>query len=267
MRSLLHFNGSKIKRMAKPFQSAVAKLHMVARRAELTGTYPDFGSAMAAIPSWAVAGYNNEEAVEVGLEKMCKVIDWDYPVMFWLERELAARGDRWTHLLDAGGHVGTKYRAFSRLMNLSKVKWEVYELPPMVKAGAEMAKRDGLQEKLSFSSDVAKTGKADILLCSGLLQYLDEPFPKFVSRLPARPDVIIMNKVALRDGKTIFSLQRGGPAYLPYQIRERGEFMHDLDTLGYEVVDAWQIQYLTHTIASHPEVGCSESWGFMLRKR
>ncbi|RDL48004.1 hypothetical protein BLJAPNOD_05231 [Ensifer sp. M14] len=267
MQSLMHFNASKIKKMALPFQSAVAKLHMIARRGELTGKYPDFDSAMAAIPKWAVAGYNNEETVEVGLEKMCKVIDWDYPVMFWLEREFLSRGDEWTNLLDAGGHIGTKYRAFSRLMNLSKVRWEVYELPPMVKAGAEMAERDGIQEKLSFCSDVAKTRKADILLCSGLLQYLDEPFPKFVSRLPARPDVIILNKVALRDGKTIYSLQRGGPAYLPYQIRERGAFLRELDTLGYDVVDAWQIQYLTHAIASHPEEGCSESWGFMLRKR
>lgn len=267
MRSLMHFNASGIKKVALPIQSAVAKLHMVARRAELTGTYPDFDSAMAAIPSWAVAGYDNEETVEVGLEKMCNVIDWDYPIMFWLERELLARADGWTNLLDAGGHVGTKYRAFSRLMKLAKVRWEVYDLPPMVKAGIEMAERDGLQGKLSFCSDISKSRKADILLCSGLLQYLDEPFPKFVSRLPAWPDVIILNKVALRDGKTIFSLQRGGPAYLPYQIRERRAFLRDLDILGYNIVDAWRIQYLTHAVASHPEVGCSESWGFMLRKR
>ncbi len=263
----MHFNASGIKRMARPLRSAVARLHLVARRAELTGTYPDFDSALAAVPAWAVAGYDNEETVDVGLEKMSRIIDWDYPVMFWLERELLARGNGPTNLLDAGGHIGTKYRAFSRLIDLSRVNWEVYDLPPMIKAGAEMARRDGLEGNLSFCSDVANSRKADILLCSGLLQYLDEPFPQFISRLPAPPQVMILNKVALRDGKTIFSLQRGGPAFLPYQIREKGVFLNDLETLGYDVVDSWQIQYLAHAIASHPELGCSESWGFMLRRR
>ncbi len=266
MRTLLHFDASRIKRLGRPLHSAVAKLHLVARRAELTGAYSDYKSALEAVPRWAVAGYDNDEVVPVGVEKMIKVIDWDYPIIFWLERELRKRRGRWTNLLDAGGHVGTKYRAFRRLIDLSKVRWEVYDLPPMVKAGAEMARRDGLEENLSFCSDVSEARKAEILLCSGLLQYLDEPFPEFVSRLAARPEVILLNKVALRDGPTIFSLQRGGPAYFPYQVREKRTFMNELQAIGYEIVDSWQIQYLSHAIASHPELGSSQSWGFVLRR-
>lgn len=267
MRSLMHMRVGKIKKMARPLRTAFARLHLVPRRAQLTGAYPTRESALAAVPNWALADYNHDEMVTVALDKMSQIIDWDYPVMFWLDRELRARSAGWTHLLDAGGHVGTKYRAFRPLLDLSRVKWQVYELPPMARAGAEMARADGIGPELSFCDDLAMAAKAEILLCSGLLQYLDIPFPDFVARLPAPPDVILLNKVALRDGQTVFTLQRGGPAFFPYQIRSKERFLSEIKTLGYDIVDSWNIQHLAHQISSHPELGWSESRGFMLRRQ
>ncbi len=267
MKALLHFDSGGIKRAARPFRSALSKLHLVARRAELTGAYPDRQSAVRAAPGWALTDYDHEAVVPVALDKMSRVIDWDYPILFWLERELRARNGAPLRLLDAGGHVGTKFRAFRDLLDLSRVQWQVYELPAMVKAGREMAVSEGLEAQLSFCDCLEEIEEADILLCSGLLQYLDMPFPDFVKSLPTRPRVILLNKVALREGPSVYTLQRGGPTYLPYHIRNKARFLDDLEALGYQVVDSWRIQYLAHQVASHPELGWSESRGYMLQDR
>ena len=100
-----------------------------------------------------------------------------------------------------------------------------------------------------------------------LLQYLDIPFADFVSKLPVQPQVILLNKVALRDGPSIYTLQRGGPTFLPYHIRNKQQFLSDLDALGYRIIDSWRIQYLAHRVASHPELGWSESRGYMLLRK
>ncbi len=267
MKTLLHFDGGRIKRFARPLHSVLSKVHLVARRAELTGAYPDRESAVSAAPRWALTDYDHEDVVPVALDKMSRIIDWDYPVMFWLERELRARAGGRIRLLDAGGHVGTKYRAFRELLDLSDVQWQVYELPSMVKAGRAMARAEGLGPELSFCDSFSEIRKAEILLCSGLLQYLDIPFADFVDRLPERPQVILLNKVALREGPSVYTLQRGGPTFLPYHIRNKNRFLADIDALGYRIVDSWCIQYLAHRVASHPELGWSESRGYMLLRK
>ncbi|WP_295813280.1 methyltransferase, TIGR04325 family [uncultured Nitratireductor sp.] len=267
MKTLLHFDARKIKRFVRPFNAALSKFHLVARRAELTGAYPDRESAVCAAPRWALTDYDHDDVVPVALDKMSRVIDWDYPVLFWLERELRARSGKRVRLLDAGGHVGTKYRAFRSLLDFSDLQWQVYELPSMVKAGRKMAHAEGIGPELSFCDSFPEIRKAEILLCSGLLQYLDIPFTEFVSRLPERPQVILLNKVALREGPSIYTLQRGGPTFLPYHIRNKHGFLAELDALGYRIVDTWCIQYLAHWVASHPELGCSESRGYMLQRK
>lgn len=267
MKALLHFDSGRIKRFAQPVHSTLSKLHLVARRAELTGAYPDRKSAVEAAPRWALTDYDHEEVVPVALDKMSRIIDWDYPVLFWLERELRAREGHPIRLLDAGGHVGTKYCAFRDLIDLSSVEWQVYELPSMVRAGRDMARAEGLGPQLSFCDAFSEIREAEILLCSGLLQYLDIPFADFVSKLHVQPQVILLNKVALRDGPSIYTLQRGGPTFLPYHIRNKQQFLADLDALGYRIIDSWRIQYLAHRVASHPELGWSESRGYMLLRK
>jgi putative methyltransferase (TIGR04325 family) len=255
------------KRLLAPVKARVSKAHVLLRRAELTGAYPDHAAAMAAVPAWALAGYNHDEVVPGALEHMRQMLDYDYPIAYWLEREINSFPGEIINLLDAGGHVGTKYIALRERLNLSRVHWEVYDLPPMVAAGRKLAEREGFGPGLSFADTIEGARPADVLLCSGLLQYLDIPFPEFVHRLRKRPEVVLLNKVALRDGDTLVSLQRAGPAYLPYQIRNRATFLGEIEQLGYKIVDSWRISSLSHQIASHPELGWSESRGFMLRRR
>jgi len=252
----------KLHKATSPIRSLLARSHLVVKRYSFTGAYPDREAALSSVPRGFLAGYDNKEVVPVSRQRMQELKEWDYPVIFWLDRLIREKYGKKIRLLDAGGHTGTKYIAFSGKIDLSCVDWLIYDLPPMVAAGRELAQ--GLP--IVFTSELKETGMTDILLCSGLLQYLDVPFPEFIRSLPNRPDTIILNKVALRDGPTVVTLERIGPAYVPYTILNAAEFHDQLDDLGYEVVDTWTIEALSHRILSHPELGLSRSAGFVLRR-
>ncbi|APG94683.1 methyltransferase, TIGR04325 family [Sinorhizobium americanum] len=226
-----------------------------------TGAYATFEEAIAAARSNGLAGYDHEEIAEVAFEQMCKVAPWDYPVLFWM-RQLAGEVDG---LVDAGGHMGTKYRAFRNLMQFDDTfRWVVYDLPSIVQAGRCRAERENLPG-LHFVERIADAGPVQLFLGSGLLQYLDVQLSRLITELPVRPQHVILNKVALRKGGTVITLERIGRATVPYQMRDEGVLRHDIEQLGYTLVDRWTIPSLAHVIETHPELGASESAGFYYR--
>lgn len=210
-----------------------------------------------------LAGYDNDAVTDRAFENMCRIVTWDWPVLFWLGRLLPETAC----LLDAGGHQGTKYRAFRNHLNLpGGVKWVIYDVPAIVRAGRERARREGL-EGLSFIDNLADAPCAEVLLASGLLQYLDIPFDQFVRRLPVLPRHLVLNKVATREGPSVVTLEFFGRAEVPYQIRNRTEFLSTLDSLGYDIVDEWQIHDLSRHIVTHPHLGTSTSYGYYAKLR
>lgn len=226
-----------------------------------TGAFPSYTSALAAAVRTGLAGYDHDEVAEVAFEKMCEVAPWDYPVLFWLRRlsgEVA-------FIVDAGGHMGTKYRAFRDLLPITDdLRWIVYDLPAIVRAGRLRAERDGLKN-LHFVERLEDAGAVDLFLGSGLLQYLDVPFPELIGRMPWPPRHLLLNKVALRKGRTVVTLERIGRAKVPYQIRNEEAFLREVAGLGYKLVDRWSIPSLSHVIETHPQLGASESAGFYFR--
>lgn len=252
-----------IKRSMDIVASIAAKRHLVLRSGALHGAYPDRNAALAAVPVRSLSGYDHDAVVDISRDWMSHLREWDYPLLFWLDRLIRDMGDRRLQVLDAGGHVGTKFLAFGTHLNLSAVDWQVFDLPSMVAAGRALADREGWQG-ISFEDDISAVAPPDVLLCSGLLQYLDRPFSAFVASLPARPRVILLNKVSLRDGPAVFTLEHIGPAHVPYQIRNRQAFIDELASLGYLCHDVWEVAALARRICSHPELGFSESRGFML---
>ncbi|WP_028035291.1 methyltransferase, TIGR04325 family [Chelativorans sp. J32] len=227
-----------------------------------SGAYPSHADALKVAMRRGMAGYDHEEVAEVAFEKMCQVAPWDYPVLFWMRR---LSGEVST-LLDAGGHMGTKYRAFRDLLPIGpELSWTVYDLPAIVRAGRERAKADGLANLL-FTDKIEEVAPIDLFLGSGLLQYLDVSFSELLERLPIRPRHLILNKVALRQGRTVVTLEKIGKALVPYQIRNEAAFLGEVKGLGYALVDSWVIPSLSHTIETHPELGASRSEGFYFRQ-
>lgn len=224
------------------------------------GAFASYSEAMAAVRPDMLAGYDHEEIAPISFERMCQVTLWDYPVLFWLDRLLPGT----TRLVDAGGHMGTKFRAFDAHLTLpAGFDWAVYDVPAIVRAGRARAERDGLKG-ISFYDRLEDTPPADVLLCSGLLQYLDIPLAEMIGRLPQKPRHLILNKVATREGPTVVTLEGFGTAEVPYQVRDHGEFVAQVEALGYSIEDRWSIPDLSR---NHPTFGQSTSRGFYARKR
>lgn len=231
------------------------------RSARFTGAYPTQAAALAALPASKQAGYDDASIADVSFDLMCQRHALDYPVVFWLDRLLP----QITAVTDAGGHLGTKYIAFSGVLDLSGVNWVVYDLPGIIQAARARQKNHQLPAAIGFESARENLPNSDLLLASGLLQYLDQTFSDFVHSLPHRPTSIIVNKVALWDGPRCVTIERIGAGRVPYQIRNRAAFEAEIAVMGYGIEDQWDIEGLGHVIATHPWLGQSQSAGYVLK--
>jgi len=52
-----------------------------------------------------------------------------------------------------------------------------------------------------------------------------------------------------------------------FRSRDREEFLAELDGLGYDVIDDWEIPAFSHAISTHLELGASTSRGFYAQLR
>ncbi|MCT7375577.1 methyltransferase, TIGR04325 family [Chelativorans salis] len=255
-------NAAAIRDPLMPFRVAWGRLRlMLPRPPQFSGAYASYEEAFAAAARMGQAGYDHDDVAEIGFDRMCPVLSWDYPVLFWLG-QLVGEVDL---LVDAGGHMGTKYRAFRKLLPLDEeLRWVVYDVPAVVRAGRRRAAADGL-DRLQFVERLEDAGAPDLFLGSGLLQYLDVGFAQLLGRLESPPRHLLLNKVALRTGPTVVTLQHYEKLRTPYQIRNEDGFMREVEGLGYRLVDRWTNPSLSHVIRTHPELGSSESAGFYFR--
>ncbi|MBS0477262.1 MAG: methyltransferase, TIGR04325 family [Proteobacteria bacterium] len=223
------------------------------------GRFANHADALAAVGPGRLAGYDNDETAQVAFELMCRVEQWDYPVLFWLDRVLQDASS----LVDAAGHMGTKYRAFRNLLPLTPdFEWIVYDVPAVVRAGRERARIEGLTA-LRFHDRVADLPETGVLLGSGLLQYLDMPFSRFIKAMPAPPTHLVLNKVATREGESVVMLERFPGSEVPYTVLNRAEFEAELAALGYAIVDQWEIWPHSHELAS---IGRTTSRGYYAQR-
>lgn len=225
-----------------------------------SGAHPDVKSALASIKPGRKRGYNHPELAEVSFKRMCQLQLWDYPVLYWLN-QLKRPGLR---LLDAGGHLGTRYIAFGQHIDLSDIHWVIQDLPAIIAEAKQRQKAGELPAAIRYEADLAQAGPADVLLASGLFQYIDSGFHDLVAKLANRPQYVLLNKVATRDGPSVTTLERIGPSMVPYQMRNREAFEADIQGAGYQIRDSWEIKPLSHVIPTHPHLGASTSRGYLL---
>ena len=222
------------------------------------GAFASLDEALAHVRPGMLAGYDHDSVTSVSRALMQQVPLWDYPILYRLRR-LAPEIAR---VVDAGGHIGVKYRGFAPYLELDRLDWIVYDLPALVKAGRAQARPQ--DRTLSFVERLEDAPAADVLLASGLLPYLKEPLVDLVRRMRAPPRHSLLNKVVTRDGPT---LENFGVAEVPYQIRNVGEVPAALETLGYDIIDSWIIESRAHRIQTHPELGRATYRGYVARLR
>jgi len=224
------------------------------------GVYPDRETTPVSLPAMRRQGYDDARIAPVAFDLMCQVAPFDYPVLYWLQA-LAKPG---MSILDAGGHLGTKYLAFRNYVQLADMTWTVFDLPQIISVAREWQRQGRLPEEIRFEHDVVALPRCELMIASGLLQYLDRPFAGFLADLPKKPRHILLNKVAVRDGPTIVTLEKIGRSRVPYQIRNQPKFEAEIRGAGYRIRDTWPIPSLAHQIRWHPRAGTSASLGYLL---
>jgi putative methyltransferase (TIGR04325 family) len=211
--------------------------------ASCRGAFPNFASAKAMAPRGALVGYNQPSlstatSVSVltarrGPEQFDPL---DYPVFFWL-RQVTGHASR---VFNLGGNVGTEYYAYRNKAGMpEEVQWCICEIPEVARAGEILASQKGVRN-LTFTTRFDDASGYDILLTCGTLQYIEEDLSQLLRRLGQRPKHVLVNRVAMYDGRPFVTLQNLGYAFTPYCVRNVEEFVSRMEALGYRLVDAWR---------------------------
>ncbi len=169
-------------------------------------------------------GYDTAGLAAQGRELYEQVHTFDYPPLLWLLRSLE---DGSRSVVDLGGHLGVKYRAYRRLWDLpADLRWTVCETPDVVQAARDLPP-DDLPPGLTFTSDRSCLAEAEVLFASGVLQYLEQPLPEILARLPRKPRHLVLNKVPLSEGPEVWTIQNVG-AVVPYHVMNRHWFLDEM---------------------------------------
>jgi putative methyltransferase (TIGR04325 family) len=213
----------------------------------VTGVYPSYAAALAAVPQKRKVGYDNAESSNMYpyLLEFTKISD--FAAMFHLS-QLARPGYR---IFDFGGNTGVLFYNYQRRWTMpANTQWIVCDVPAVIVAGREFAKTRP-SEGLSFTSNFEDVAGADLLFTSGTLQYVPETLAELLKKLGgAKPRYILANRTALWDGPTFTTLQSLGPVVCPYRVQNRKEFVAGLQAHGYSVKDNWEC----------PESGINVRW-------
>ncbi|RVT85289.1 methyltransferase, TIGR04325 family [Rhodobacteraceae bacterium CCMM004] len=235
------------------------------RRPRFCGVYPDRAAALAAVPPRAAAGYDVDGIAQVSRTAMTRLSDWDRPVADHLQRMLAAQGG--LSVLDAGGHLATKYIAFATELDVARTAWWIHDLPAILTAARAAQEAGEIPAEVRFADTPAEAGAVDVLLCSGLLQYLDRPLADLVAQMAAPPPAIVLNKVATLEGDERVTLETIGPSRVPYRMRDRARFEAEIAAMGYAIADRWRLPGLQNRIDTHPWLPPCDSHGYVLERR
>jgi putative methyltransferase (TIGR04325 family) len=244
-----------------PGSQVVRSLAATVRVRTVRGVYPTFAAAQAAIPSRRLSGYDNPSSASMYLGKVGETRPSDYPVFFWISPLLAP----FTTIFDLGGSVGLSYFSFRNYLAFPPdLRWIVCDVPAVVERGKEVArKHDGTH--LDFTTRFEDCDGSDILLTCGTLQYLEPTLAQLLGPLPNKPRHLFINRVALSDRPTYYSVQDIVSALCPYRIQNRAELLSSLEALGYTLVDSWDCPETRLYMLSRPSWRLRAYSGIYLR--
>ena len=199
------------------------------------GVFQTYQDALNAIPSKQTVGWNHSGPA--GMFKPASGINpRDYPVLFWMRTLWHGN----VTVFDHGGHIGHKRYAFEKYLKFdSSKRWIVCDVPAVIEEGRKFAQqRKPLN--LTFTTDFQLASEATVLVCLGVLQFLEESLAELLSRLHRLPPHIIVNGLPLHPHSSCVTVvNNDGQGFCPYRIFHRDEFIRSVQVLGYRVEDQW----------------------------
>ena len=246
--------------LATPFARDVFLYHwnFLGRTGACRGVYSTYREAEIACKASGHAGFNDHlfHAPQIVGEPIL-VRDRDYPILLWLASCL----NESTQILNLGGNAGFEYFTYGQFLHYPPgLRWLVWELPYAVKFGDHLAHTLDAPG-LAFTTRLEDGSGADILLACGALQYFEQDLATCLKRLRTRPPRLFINRVALYEGETFYTVQSTFGSVTPYRIQNRQELIDSLADLGYHVVDCWYEEREV-VIPFHPTRRVQKFYGF-----
>jgi putative methyltransferase (TIGR04325 family) len=217
-------------------------------RAACRGLFTSMSEAMAAVPCGERVGYNQPTISTQGnVAQYTAARNYDQfdtrdePIL----RELRQLIKENTRIFDIGGNVGTEYYAYRQRMRIPEgVRWIVCEISEIAEAGRRLACEKG-SAQLEFTTEFEAVESSDILLTCGTLQYMDQCLGTLLRGILCKPAHVLVNRVAMYDGPSFVTLQNIGYSYCPYFVRNRKDFLCNMDSAGYRLEAEWRDHRVT----------------------
>lgn len=157
--------------------------------------------------------------------------------------DIAVKNGGHLHVADFGGSLGSTYVQHRKFLdNVEDLKWSIVELPEYVRTG----QREFEDEKLKFFhtlDECAERGAIDVVLFSGSLQYLKDPF-RFLEHAAGLSTRLIVDRVPFvdRDADRI-AIQSPPPSIyqgsFPHRFFSRDKFAKAMSDLGLVMLSEW----------------------------
>lgn len=222
------------------------------------GKFASFEEAAASAPRAARVGYDSPAHATMYDERIGKLFISDYAVLLWLSQLLP--GVR--TVFDLGGHKGELFYGFrSRLTLADDLRWIVCDVPTTVEEGRRFAQESGASS-LEFTSDNTAADGCDLMLASGVLQYLEDDLATLLKKWKALPKVILVNNTPMYDGDDYVTLQNTALSYNPYRVFNQQKLVKSLEDCGYVIRDHWRTER-TLSVPLHPELFVESYQGFV----
>jgi putative methyltransferase (TIGR04325 family) len=226
------------------------------------GQFSSFEEATRSAPEAGKVGYDTEQHASLYDERIGKVLIADYAVLFWLSR-IASNVDS---VFDIGGHKGELFYGFRKaLPTVDALRWLVQDLPSSTRAGRALAEEKGVAA-LSFTTDLGHGSGSDLVIASGVLQYLNEPLASIVTAWERPPRYVIVNNTPMFEGDEYVTLQNTGISYNPYRIFNRSRLIGSLQEVGYVLRDHWRTER-SLVVPLRPDLFVESYQGFFMEKK
>lgn len=170
-------------------------------------------------------------------------IEYSWPVLAGLMCA-AARNDGRLNVLDFGGALGSSYfqnRKFMRQLNY--VQWNVVEQHHFVDAGLQYIQDQHLRFYKSIE-DCLQDNRINVVLLSGVLQYLPSPRDFLDKLISVKADSLILDRTSFStDGIETIKLQHVPKniykATYPCHIFDERELCQYISKRGYDMVESF----------------------------
>jgi len=165
--------------------------------------------------------------------------DYRWPTIACLLRD-AAENDGHLRVLDFGGSLGCFYFQHRKFFNaLKEIRWAVVEQSHFVACGKSEFQSEYLYFYDSIKECIAN-GSVDVVFCSSVLQYLEQPYRVLDSLAEIRADYIIFDRTGfVRSNRDLLSVQYASfgeyKRNLPAWFLAKNDVINRLSSHDYEL--------------------------------